>query len=222
LAGVSAETVTLEIRFASGNNPLLQPADQPPEEPFTRSQVLIAMGLTAILWLIAAKIWLQTPFSGGLMPLRWQPLHLVIGLGGGGAIILVSGLIFRFWPAYRAAATYYLQLVLQPLLWPDLIWLGLLPGLSEELLFRGVMLPAIGLNWLGITLSSLCFGVLHLTGREQWPYMLWATLVGVFLATITVATDNLLVPIVAHILTNLLASGLWKLNHPVDNSPHRA
>lgn len=203
---------------------MIKPAANPPElEPFTRSQVLIAMGLTAIVWLIAAKIWLQTPFSGGLMPLRWNPLHLAMGLGGGGLIILASSLIFRIWPAYRAAATYYLQLVLQPLSWPDLIWLGLLPGLSEELLFRGVMLPAIGLDWLGILLSSLCFGVLHLAGREQWPYMLWATLVGVFLAAIAVATDNLLVPIVAHVATNLLASSLWKLNHPVDNSPaHKA
>lgn len=192
---------------------MIKPASEQPEmEPLTRIQVLIAMGLTAILWMIAAKIWLQTPYSGGLLPLRWHPLDLGLGVAVAGIIVVASAIVYQFWPAYRRAANYYLDLVLKPLLWPDLIWLGLLPGLSEELLFRGVVLPAMGLNWFGIGLSSFCFGVLHLSNLRHWPYVVWATLVGVLLGYSAVATGNLLVPIVAHIATNLLSSLLWKIN----------
>jgi uncharacterized protein len=202
---------------------VIKPASNQPEiESFTRLQVLIAMGLTAVVWLIIAKIWLKTPYSGGLLPLHWNLTHLGIGLGCGVGIILASTLVYRIWPAYRTSANMYLQLVLQPLFWADIIWLGLLPGMSEELLFRGVMLPAIGLDWYGIILSSLCFGVLHMTGWQQWPYMLWATLVGGVLAYTAVATDNLLVPIAAHILINLLSSGLWKFNHPTHQAARKA
>jgi membrane protease YdiL (CAAX protease family) len=96
---------------------------------------------------------------------------------------------------------------------PDLIWLGLLPGMSEELLFRGVMLPAVGLNAIGVVASSLLFGILHMSGRQQWPYVVWATTVGLLLGFSALATGNLLVPIVAHVVTNLVSSYLWKLDH---------
>jgi hypothetical protein len=95
----------------------------------------------------------------------------------------------------------------------DLIWVGLLPGLSEELLFRGVMLPALGLNITGVVISSLCFGILHMSGVNQWPYAVWATAVGLLFGYSAVATGNLLVPIVAHVFTNLISSCIWKLEH---------
>jgi hypothetical protein len=90
------------------------------------------------------------------------------------------------------------------------MWLGLLPGLSEELLFRGVMLPAFGRNWEGIIISSICFGALHLSGWQQWPYMIWAIMIGGVLGFSAVWSGNLLVPIVAHILTNIISAAIWK------------
>ncbi|MEO0687441.1 MAG: CPBP family intramembrane glutamic endopeptidase, partial [Cyanobacteria bacterium J06649_11] len=94
---------------------------------------------------------------------------------------------------------------------PDLIWLGLLPGLSEELLFRGVMLPAFGFNHFAVLVSSVCFGVLHLSGSGQWAYVVWASIVGVMLGYSAFLSDNLLIPIVAHIVTNLVSSYFWKI-----------
>jgi hypothetical protein len=85
--------------------------------------------------------------------------------------------------------------------------------MSEELLFRGVMLPAIGLNATGLVATSLLFGILHLSGRQQWPYVVWASVVGLLLGFSALATGNLLVPIVAHIGTNLISSYLWKLGN---------
>lgn len=186
--------------------------DNPQIEPLTRTQVLIAMGVTAVILLFIAKLWLHLG-SVTLLPLQRTPQALLLGLAIALGITCASSLVYRLWPAYRQSADFYLEMVLKPLVLPDLIWLGLLPGMSEELLFRGVMLPAVGLNATGVLTTSLLFGVLHLSGRQQWPYVVWASVVGLLLGFSAVETGNLLVPIVAHIVTNLLSSYLWKLGH---------
>lgn len=193
-------------------------SNQPQLEPLTRVQILIAMGVTAVVLLLVAKIWIQFDPTTPL-PIHWQPQFGLWGLGIGLGITAASALVYQLWPGYRAAANFYLHLVLKPLLWPDLIWLGLLPSLSEELLFRGVMLPALGLNWTGIAASSLCFGILHMSGWQQWPYAVWATLVGLLLGYSAVETGTLIVPVVAHVFTNLIASVLWKLNDRTPPAP---
>lgn len=186
-------------------------SNEPEIEPLTRSQLLVAMGVTAVVLLVVAKLWLQLG-SVSLLSIKLTGLDALLGVGLGCLITGGSSLVYRLWPGYRKSADLYLNMVLKPLLWPDLIWLGLLPGLSEELLFRGVMLPALGLDTSGLVVSSLCFGILHLSGWEQWPYAIWATVVGLLLGFSVLATGNLLVPIVAHIFTNLLSSFLWKLD----------
>nr|WP_275993761.1 CPBP family intramembrane glutamic endopeptidase [Argonema antarcticum] len=185
--------------------------NDPEFESLTRPQLLVAMGVTAILLLVVAKLWLQFG-AVSILGVKWTNSALPLGLAQGLGITAASSLVYRLWPAYRKSADMYLALVLKPLLWPDLIWLALLPGLSEELLFRGVMLPALGLDILALVLSSLCFGILHLSGLEQWPYVIWATVIGLVLGYSALATGNLLVPIVAHIVTNLVSSCLWKLD----------
>lgn len=189
-----------------------QPPDNPEIEPLTRTQVLIAMGLTAVVLLAVAKLWLHFG-SVTLLPISGTISSIFLGLGIAVGITAASSLVYYLWPAYRESADFYLELVIKPLIIPDLIWLGLLPGMSEELLFRGVMLPAIGLNYLGVVVSSLLFGILHLSGAQQWPYVVWATVVGILLGYCALSTGNLLVPIVAHVFTNLLSSCIWKLNN---------
>jgi hypothetical protein len=186
--------------------------ENPEFEPLTRTQVLIAMGVTAVVLLVIAKLWLHLG-SVTLLSLKATPEALLVGLGIAVGITVASSLVYRLWPAYRQSADFYLQLVLKPLVLPDIIWLGLLPGMSEELLFRGVMLPAVGLNPTGLIATSLLFGVLHLSGPQQWPYVVWASAVGFLLGYSALATGNLLVPIVAHVVTNLLSSYLWKLGN---------
>lgn len=182
----------------------------PKIDPLTRTQILVAMGVTAVVLGIIAKLWLHFG-SVSLLPVSWTATVLPMGIGLGLTITAASSLIYRFWSAYRSSADFYLELVLKPLLLADIIWLGLLPGLSEELLFRGVMLPALGLNITGLVISSLCFGVLHMSSLQQWPYVVWAAAVGLLLGYSALATNNLLVPIVAHIFTNLVSSCFWKL-----------
>ncbi len=190
--------------MANPNNPEL--------EPLSRNQILIFMGITSIFLLAIAKIW-QKLGAVQLLSIHFSTPALLWSLGLAGAITLTSGIIYRLWPAYRRSANIYLELVIKPLMWTDLIWLGLLPGLSEELLFRGVMLPALGLNLAAVIISSILFGVLHLSGNGQWPYVVWATIVGFALGYAALVTGNLLVPVVAHIITNLVSGTLWKINY---------
>jgi hypothetical protein len=167
------------------------------------------MGITAIILLVIARIWLQLDPTPQL-PLRWRDVDAFWGVVLAGFITGCSALLYQLWPLYRLSADTYLYFILKPLSWPDILWLGLLPGLSEELLFRGVMLPAFGTNWIGVCASSLCFGILHMSSPQQWPYGIWATVVGLMLGYSALATGNLLVPITAHIITNILASVAWK------------
>ncbi len=190
--------------MANPNNPEL--------EPLSRNQILIFMGITSIFLLAIAKIW-QKLGAVQLLSIHFSTQALWWSLGLAGAITLTSGIIYRLWPAYRRSADIYLELVIKPLIWTDLIWLGLLPGLSEELLFRGVMLPALGLNFTAVIISSILFGVLHLSGNGQWPYVVWAAIVGFALGYAALVTGNLLVPVVAHIITNLVSGTLWKINY---------
>jgi len=182
--------------------------ENPDIEPLTRIQVLVAMGVTALVLLAISKICLLLGVI--LLPVSWNLRALLWGVAIALGITTASSILYRIWPAYRRSADTYLMLVLSPLLWPDLVWLGLLPGLSEELLFRGVVLSALGLDTWALIASSVFFGVLHLSGRQQWPYMIWATIVGMVLGYSALATDNLLIPITAHILTNLISSSMWK------------
>lgn len=190
---------------------------EPELEPLSRIQVLAAMGVTAVILLVITRLWLLFDTSVDLLPVEWAVSSIAWGVALGMGITAASSVVYQLWPSYRESADLYLELVLKPLVLPDLIWLGLLPGLSEELLFRGVMLPAIGLNPFGLMISSLCFGVLHFSGSQQWSYVVWATIIGFVLGGSAVLTGNLLIPITAHATTNLVSSAVWKwssLNSP--------
>ena len=182
----------------------------PELEPLSRTQILIFMGVTAIVLLAIAKVW-QKLGSVPLLSAEFSSQALLWSIGLAAGITLTSSIIYRLWPAYRRSADVYLELVIKPLEWIDLIWLGLLPGLSEELLFRGVMLPALGFNLAAVVVSSILFGVLHLSGNNQWPYVVWATIVGFALGYCALVTGNLVVPVVAHIITNLVSGSVWKI-----------
>jgi membrane protease YdiL (CAAX protease family) len=186
-------------------------SQNPDIEPLSRTQILIAMAVTAVVLFGVAKLWLYLG-DLSLRPIEFSAIDLGIGVALGLGLTGLSEIIYALWGTYRQSADFYLTMVLKPLAVPDVFWLGVLPGLSEELLFRGVMLPAIGLDPIGIVLSSLCFGVLHMTDLRQWPYAVWAALIGVILGFTMVETGNLLIPIVAHITTNIVSGLSWKLS----------
>lgn len=187
-------------------------SNQPQLEPLSRQQILLLMGITALLLFIVGNLWRMI---GNVDLLAWEISRLAIlqGLAIAAGIIGASSLLYGVWATYRKSVDTYLEFVLKPLAVPDAIWLGLLPGLSEEFLFRGVMLPGLGLGWLALCFSSILFGVLHISGVQQWSYAIWATVIGFVLGYSAIATGNLLVPVIAHITINFTSSLIWKLRH---------
>jgi uncharacterized protein len=173
---------------------------------FTREQILGLLIATAVLLLVIAQIWgaLAGIPVGAPFHLNGKDFGLGVLLGLG--IMGLSTAMYYVWPQYRKSADMYLSLVLKPLAPQDAIWVGLLPGLSEELLFRGIALPALGL-----VPSSLLFGVAHLLEWRQWPYALWATVIGLLLGLAALWSQNLLVPVVAHVTTNILSTLFWRI-----------
>jgi membrane protease YdiL (CAAX protease family) len=91
--------------------------------------------------------------------------------------------------------------------WSDLLLLATIAGVSEELLFRGVIQPWIATSWgfsAGLWVSNIIFGLVHAITPM---YALLVTLVGVYLSlSMTVGGEsNLLAPIIIHSLYDFLA-----------------
>lgn len=73
-----------------------------------------------------------------------------------------------------------------------------LSSLGEELLFRGLLTPAIG-----VVLSAALFGLAHqIAGPSRWVWVGWAMLIGVGLGAIFAATGSLVGPLLAHAIMN--------------------
>ena len=87
----------------------------------------------------------------------------------------------------------------------DLATVALLAGLSEELLFRGLLQDLVSRwfhPWLALACASLLFGLLHTITPT---YALLATLMGGYLGWLYLRTGNLLVAVVAHALYDFCA-----------------
>lgn len=166
------------------------------------SSLLLMMIAVACLQ-IGSLTWRDLPFQASLPAAGFGSLL-------GVAIWGISRGLYQTWIPYQRASGDYMALVLKPLKPFDLIWLGLLPGISEEILFRGILLEIWGTGWEAVSLSSTLFGVAHLLSPKMWPYGVWAGVVGLVMAVSFVLSGNLLVPISAHVVTNILSGSFWQ------------
>ena len=86
----------------------------------------------------------------------------------------------------------------------------LISPISEEIIFRGIILNRLKLVVpvnMAILVSSLCFGVLHGYGS-----MISAFVFGLCMCILYIKTDNILVPVFAHIMNNFFAESLFYLD----------
>ena len=81
----------------------------------------------------------------------------------------------------------------------DLFLLSFISGFNEEVFFRGLLFPRIGL-----VLSSVAFGLLHFPGKKYWIYAIWATGSAALFAYLFFLTNSLWLPITAHITNNFI------------------
>lgn len=120
-----------------------------------------------------------------------------LGLALGALVVLSTrGMTARFNWARR------LHLELRPLARGltnlGIVVLALSSSIGEELLFRGLLTP-----WLGIVPQALVFGLAHqIPGRSRWVWASWATLMGLMLGAMFQLTGSLVGPVLTHALVN--------------------
>jgi membrane protease YdiL (CAAX protease family) len=139
-----------------------------------------------------------------LADLHWTPAGAGLGIAATLPMLVLFAILLR-WPLgpLRRIREFFDQMV-RPLLHGcsvfELALLSLAAGAGEELVFRGVLQPAL-VRWLGtvpgLVLTSALFGLLHpVTGT----YIVLAAGLGLYLGAVAWASGNLLVVIVAHAL----------------------
>lgn len=176
-----------------------------PISPARRGPAPLALAIYGGLTVITLGI----AFARGKSPIgteAWLAIPDVLGhavsIAGGIAIaavtIRLSRAFVRRWSWARA-----LHNDLRPTIRDagdvTLVVLGVASAVAEELFFRGLLVPALGLVF-----SSLAFGALHqLRGRVGWVWSGWATVMAVLFGALFLATGSLLGPIVAHAAINV-------------------
>uniref|UniRef100_A0A7S2TRE5 CAAX prenyl protease 2/Lysostaphin resistance protein A-like domain-containing protein n=1 Tax=Lotharella oceanica TaxID=641309 RepID=A0A7S2TRE5_9EUKA len=146
--------------------------------------------------------------------LHIEPKDVAVMVGVGLAVTALRQLTLKVWEDYQWATDRSNEQVLRPLSMLDLAWVALLPGISEELLFRGALIPAVFPDWRGALIGALTFGVLHNSGGRNLASASFATVAGAAYGASFLATQSLLVPMGAHSLSNFLSAFLWLQSHP--------
>ncbi|XP_011029600.1 PREDICTED: uncharacterized protein LOC105129308 [Populus euphratica] len=135
-------------------------------------------------------------------------LELITGL-----VILISSCrysLLKTWPDFAESTEAANQQVLTSLQPLDYLVVSFLPGVTEELLFRGALLPLFGMDWKSVLLAATIFGVLHLGNGRKYSFAVWATFVGFVYGYATIVSSSLVVPMASHALNNLASGLLWR------------
>jgi len=154
---------------------------------------------------------LQTPLSvyeaeSHIMLLSGKFLSksIIWGLGAGVFVSALSQAVSRLTSWGQRLSDLILEMMGNPSISESLM-LAALSGFAEELLFRGLLLP-----YLGLTASTLLFGMVHFIPRDGlWPWSLWALAAGFVFGVLALHTGGLLAPILVHFMVN--AVGLLTL-----------
>lgn len=93
-----------------------------------------------------------------------------------------------------------------------------LSAVAEELVFRGLLLP-----WVGLWPQAVLFGLAHaqLSGPSRWVWVAWASVVGLALGAMFMLTGSLLGPMLAHGLINGL-NLLYLKSHDTTPAPRHS
>lgn len=130
---------------------------------------------------------------------------LLLGAAAGGALLLGAAILERTVPSFRWASRATERTIARlRLSRGTAAALAVTTSVGEEVLFRGVLLPA-----LGMVPQALLFGLLHPAGRRGWSYPLYAAATALLLGGLVLFTGRLLPAILAHLVVN--ATGLMAL-----------
>ena len=180
----------------------LSPSQPSPAPPLSRASLVIGLyGAMALVALVIAAA------RGNPDLYRLDSSREPMWLGLGPALGLATGLLVV---GATRLATKHLQWardlhssfrdLLGPLTGKEIVILALASSIGEELLFRGALLP-----WLGVWIQGIVFAGLHVgPGRRFLPWTLSALVLGLAFGWLTEWTGNLGGPIAAHFAINFL------------------
>ncbi|MBA3463416.1 MAG: CPBP family intramembrane metalloprotease [Deltaproteobacteria bacterium] len=124
---------------------------------------------------------------------------LAIGAGVGLIVVGLTRLSTKYFAWARELNTSFRDL-LGPLTNREILILALASSIGEELLFRGALLP-----WLGVWWQALVFALLHVGPKKRFlPWTASAFVLGVAFGELAIHTGNLGGPIAAHFMINFL------------------
>lgn len=159
----------------------------------------LALGGGAALTAVAARV--PVAHALGIRGAPW-PAFVAAPLGIL-ALGPLSDVLRRAMQIYAPALTFGSLDHLEEVVHSAPVWVvaplfALVPGISEELLFRGMFQRAIRSPWLAVVLSGLLFSAYHTD-----PHHVVAVLpLGLYLAWLGQRTGSVLVPITAHVANN--------------------
>jgi uncharacterized protein len=192
--------------------------NSPPEHSASAFEPLNLGPGRGLLWLGIAFEFVLGVLGFGLAWLLGQPVgeHVHWGLHGVGlglAVCVPMSLFFFVcvrWPVGPLEPIErFVREVVRPLFSRCAAWqlalLCLTAGFGEELLFRGALQGALCQwlpPWAGIAVASLLFGMMH---PITVGYVVLATAMGAYLGWAYLATEDLMVVVVAHAVYDFLA-----------------
>lgn len=148
------------------------------------------------LWWQAASEGPNVFYPGGF---NWPDTigGLVIGFLAGMLVVGISGAAMRRTGWGRNLAEGFAA-ILGRLSARDACWLALVSAFGEEMFFRGLLQP-----WLGLTATSILFGLLHvIPRREMIPWTIFSVAAGFLLGWLFAFSGTLVAPIACHALVN--------------------
>ena len=183
--------------------------DSPPSRNIVLLIIVFEGGLVGLAALLA---WLLGQPSFALVQPSWRGLLLGVVASGPLIPVMLWCLHSEWGPLRRLVrevdetiAPYFAHASTL-----DLLIIALLAGLGEELLFRGVI-QAFLLELTGaaiaLTVTSLLFGLLHFITPT---YAFLAAAFGLYLGGLMLTTGDVLVPIVAHAVYDVVALGFLR------------
>ena len=152
---------------------------------------LVLLLLTAVGW----QLW-PPPAREARLP--WPGL-VAVGIATGALLLAGAWLMERAVPGFRRTSKRLERLVRDLRLPPGgALLAALVSGVSEELFFRGWLLPTAGLWW-----QALAFMLLHPAGRSGLSYTAYTGVAGLVFGAVTLATGSLWPALIAHVGVNL-------------------
>jgi membrane protease YdiL (CAAX protease family) len=175
-----------------------------PHKTLTTSELWLLLLLQYAVLLLGGALLLW--WTGLSIRLAWPSLHEALLAAALVAPLLLASLAMLAVSEDYGRAIELLERVLGPPLRARHIpALALLSAAVEELFFRGVLQPL-----LGIVPAAAVFGLMHVWNRHLFIHGLWAAGAGIYLGLEYELTGNLAAPILTHALNNVVGLSLLK------------